>query len=754
MKYGMRFIIVFGVFILMSALNAFAETPSSADWTKTVGGWSMKFHPDTATLVCKHTASSAEVSGSLSFQITNEAGKEESWQAVPPRDSVKDRLALLDCSGNVQGYVTFSGSGDSLAIQPIHRSAQNYRGTLKYDASARLGDQTFACRTQPLQGGRVVQMASGNADSRLNDSLFDLTTDTALRFRGNTVRIMSHPKEDGQIEFKAMCTASIHDPAHSSIELKITQHYYRDHYVPYYRPIDKKRCPVAPTGWMSWNVYFDTAGEKENLEEARVAAKFLKPYGMDIFSIESWQDNSPELPVSKFYNLTLRPDPNKFPSGMKWLADEIRKLGFKPGIWTVPFGTGDQAFYEAHKEWFLHEPDEKPMQNWCGLFVLDPSQEAVRQHMEETHRIMSQEWGYEYFKIDGMSGRNAGYSAHFYERSNVREAFKQPCEDPFRLCVEALRRGIGPDRIWLACQGHYTGPEIGFADAGRIGADIVAHRRPPDWNNYSNQARTTLNQLFVNNIIWYGDPDTLLVGPANSLETVRLAATVVALTGQAMFAGDKLGELPPDRMRLLQQCLPVCDIRPLDLFPIFDMLPVWDLKIQRAFGTWDVVSLFNWDEKEAEIQVSLQELGLDADQDYLVYDCWNRTLQRGVRGQLSAKAPGHGNALLAVYPDTGHPQLVYSDRHIAQGGVGLEEIQWDGTAKTLSGVVSLVQNDPTELIITMPEDLVLASSRVAEGIDIFKNSENGLMTVRLEKNEPNATSDTVHWEFLFRVMQE
>ncbi len=729
----------------MSSLNLLAETPSSTPWEKITDGWHVEFDPDTVMLVCNHPITGAEVGGKLSFYAVREDGKEEAWQVALPRDSVKERLALLDPAGNIQGYVTFGGSGDSLVIHALHRAAQNYRGMLKFDAIARLGEQAFACRTQPLPGGRVVQMASGHADSRLNDSLFDMTSDTALRFQGTSCTITSLPKENDTILFQVVCTAAIHEPSQSSIALDLTRHYYRDHYVPYYRPIDKKRCPVAPTGWMSWNVYFDTAGEKENLEEARVAAKFLKPYGMDIFSIESWQDNSPELPVSKFHNLTLRPDPNKFPSGMKWLADEIRKLGFKPGIWTVPFGTGDRAFYEAHKEWFLHEPDGRPMQNWCGLYVLDPSQEAVRQHMEETHRIMSQEWGYEYFKIDGMSGRNAGYSAHFYERSNVRAAFKQPCEDPFRLCVEALRRGIGPDRIWLACQGHYTGPEIGFADAGRIGADIVAHRRPPDWNNFSNQAGTTLNQLFVNNIIWYGDPDTLLVGPANALETVRLAATVVALTGQAMFAGDKLGELPPDRMRLLQQCLPVCDVRPLDLFPIFDLLPVWDLKIWRPFGTWDVISLFNWNAQEAELKVEFSELGLDAAQTYLVYDCWNRVLHRDVRGQMSAKVPGHGNALLAVYADTGHPQLVYSSRHLAQGGIGLEQLQWDATAKTLSGVAHLVGTDPTELVVAVPEGFVFTSASVTGGITFNIGNENAVIRLEIQGSE----SEIAHWSIRF-----
>jgi Alpha galactosidase C-terminal beta sandwich domain/Melibiase len=518
--------------------------------------------------------------------------------------------------------------------------------------------------------------------------------------------------------FDVILTALPAAPDRAAITINLVRDYYRAQYVPYYKPIDRKRCPEAPTGWMSWNVYFDTAGEKENLEEARVAAQFLKPFGMKIFSIESWQDNSPALPVSKFHNLTLRPDPHKFPSGMKWLADQIRALGFIPGIWTVPFGTGDAAFYAAHKEWFLHGPDGRPRQNWCGLYLLDPSQAAVRQQMEDTHRVMSRDWGYQYFKIDGMSGRNEGYSAHFYERADVRAAFREPVDDPFRRCVEALRRGIGPDRIMLACQGHYTGPEVGLADAGRIGADIVAPNHPPGWNNYANQARATLNQLFVNNIVWYGDPDTLLVGTANPIETVRLAASVVALTGQAMFAGDKLGELPPERMSLLQQCLPVCDIRPLDLFPILDLLPVWDLKIRRPFGAWDVVSLFNWEEKPREVSVRFEELGLKATWAYLVYDCWNQKLIGPVRSVLRAEVPGHGNALLAVYPDLGRPQVVFSGRHLAQGGVDLEQIAWDAGERRLSGVIGLVENQPTRIAVTLPGGFSLQSAQCAGGAKI------------------------------------
>jgi alpha galactosidase C-like protein len=711
-----------------------------------LGGWQIEFYPIQQSLKCEHKASGAIVAGKLRFLVEGDAGN-VGWIIVPPRDSVKNRLAILDNKDDVQGYLTFWGTGDTLRITPAHRAAQNYRGTLTWEPTARLGRDSFACRTRTRAGSQVVQMASGQADSTLNDSLFDVATDTALHMAGSNVGITFRTEEEGFQYFDVSLSAMPHASEGTAITLEIQPDYYRSRYVPYYKPINKERCPSPPTGWMSWNVYFDTAGEKENLDEARMAAKHLQPFGLEIWHIESWQDNSAELPVSKFHNLTLRPFAEQFPHGMKWLADEIRKLGFKPGIWTVPFGTGDDAYYAEHKEWFLHAPDGKPVRNWCGKYVVDPSQEAVRQHMEETHRIMSEDWGYEYFKIDGMSGRSHSYCAHLYEREDVQALFKEPCEDPFKLCVEALRRGMGPDRIWLACQGHYTGPEVGLADAGRLGADIVAHNRAPDWNNYSSQARTTLNQLFVNNIVWYGDPDTLLVGSANPLELVRLATSVVGLSGQMMFAGDKLAELSPERMRLLQQCLPVCDIRPLDLFPIFDMLPIWDLKVSRPYGQWDVVSLFNWGDKPTDMALRFEDLGLKADASYVVYDAWNQVCRGVHSGSFTMPVPARGNALLAVHPDTGHPQFLSTDRHITQGGTSLEDCEWDEKTNTLTGRIALVGGHPTTVTVYVPKDFAVASA-AANGatMEANKKGEDGTFTITLRRE----TSGTAGWSLRFK----
>ena len=292
-----------------------------------------------------------------------------------------------------------------------------------------------------------------------------------------------------------------------------------------------------------------------------------------------------------------------------------------------------------------------------------------------------------------------------------------------------MREGIGPDRIWLACQGHYTGPEIAFCDAGRLGADIVSVNKPPDWHNYTNQARLSLNQLFVNNIIWYNDPDTLMVTDANPLNHARIAAAVIALPGQLLFSGDKLSALSPARMRLLQQCLPVLDVYPRDLYPIYRMLPLWDLRIRRDFGAWDVLSAFNWEDAEQTLSVSFEELGLDGGA-YVAYDVWNKTLI-GDEKAFSVRLPGQSNALFALHPKRAHPQWLASDRHLSQGGVDITGVRWEATSKTLSGVVDLVAGFPTRLTFYTPQPFHLKEITLPEGVSFRQLAAATLLEIEL-----------------------
>lgn len=704
-----------------------------------LGNWSLTFNEADARLELAHAAGEVRVSGTLGFDAGGKA-----WRVAAPRDAVRTRLALVDDKGDVQGYLAFVDNGDRLEVLAYHRTAQNYSGELRFDGEVAFTPGSFACRTEASKASRVLQLASGPVDSALNDTVFDPQLDRALLFRAAWRRLATK----GPGAYGVSLRGRIEEASEAVWTLTLERDYYRRRYVPYYQPIDRTRCPSPPTGWMSWNTYFDTATAADNLAEARIGQAQLQPFGMEYWSIESWQDNSDRLPVSAFDNLSLTPNPRQFPEGMKKLADDIRALGFRPGLWTAPFGTGSDAFYAAHKGWFLHDAEGKPIPTWNGKYTIDPSQPEVIDHLREIHRIASREWGYAFFKIDGMSGRNRGYCAHFFERPEIRARFKDPsCPNPFERCVNAFREGIGPDRVFLACQGHFTGAEAAVADASRTGADIVHPNQPPKWANLLSQARCTLNQVFAHNIVFYADPDTLLVGEALGIEQARLATTVVALPGQMMFAGDKLGGLPPERMKLLQQALPVCDVRPLDLYPVFRLLPVWNLKVARPFASWDVVALFNWEEGAARVGFDFAELGLDPETSYAVYEFWTGVCHGARSGRFELEVPGRGTRLLAVHRAAPHPQFLSSDRHITQGGVELQALAWDAASKALSGTVAAVKGFPLTLRFRVPEGYALDAARAGGGASCAAAAETpGVLAVTLTAPATGPVPFALSWK--------
>ena len=663
--------------------------------------WSVGFEPDEGLLTLRHRRSGCVVEGRLSVRVDG-----QEWSVLEAMDAVTSRLAIVSPTCSVQGYLTFALDGGRIEIRGIHRTAQFYDGVVEFGGTVSM-DGAFACRVKPPKENHVVHLGSGLADSLTNDALFDRENDCCLAFSGAEALSLKTLCEG---RFALTFMLPMRHAGQAGVTIDLIEHYYRDRYVPYYQPIDRKRCPSPPTGWMSWNVYFDQAGAEENLAEARIGARELKPFGMEFWSIESWQADSDRLPVSSFDNLSLKSHKTQFPEGMAKLADDIRGLGFRPGIWVAPFGTGCREFYETHKEWFLHGDDGKPLETWNGIYTIDPSNDEALAYLREMLRVMSQEWGYEFFKIDGMSGRGPGYCAHFYERPEVRACFKNPgCPNPFERCVKAFREGIGPDRVFLACQGHCTGPEAEVADASRIGGDIVSPNAASSWSNILSQARATLNQLFVHNIVFFMDPDTLLVGDYHTLEEARVTATVVALPGQMMFAGDRLAELSSERMRLLQQSLPVCDVHPMDLYPVFEMSSVWDLKVRRSFGEWDVVALFNWNDEEAEIGFGFDELGLERSKSFAVHEFWTDKFMGIHDGDFRMAVPSHAVRLLVVHEAQGRPQFLSSDRHQTQGAVDLEDLSWDSAAMTLTGAVRLVGGHPTRLSFLIPHGFMFNS---------------------------------------------
>lgn len=600
------------------------------------------------------------------FTLERAPGAREKLRLVPcPEGFPAARRAFMSARGEVCGYLTEQrdGAWRNVCIHQVGSGGAkpSLCGRFELVADVVCATDAIPCRVRAPAGARVFTCATPGADTRLNDALFLREADTLVEFRA-TGRVAVETRAPGR--FRVVLSGE----NDGDFSVRVTRNYFRDRNMPHYRAIDRRRAPRAPTGWMAWNIYFDQATAEDNLREARAAARLLKPYGLEYWSIESWQGNSDVLPVAAFHNLDLSCNAHQFPQGMKAVADEIRALGFKPGLWIVPWGTGNRAFYEAHRDWFVHEPNGQPLRAWPGRYILDITNDAAYEHVKRMIRTYAEDWGYDFFKIDGM-GAGFGYPSLQLMRPAIRASLAQPgLKDPVYRWTRMFREAMGEGRFFLACGAAPTAPGIADCDATRIGGDIVHPNKPVAWANVLNQARMSLRRYYHHNIVAWNDPDTLMTDPkALTLEEARVTTTVVGLPGQVMFAGDKIAELPPERLALVRADLPVADTRPTELRPVNDLRPVWNLAVKTPYQAWNVVALFNWGEEDAEIGFDFAELGLDPARTYAVYETWTDAWQGFRSGAFAMTVPRHAVRLLVVHPKADRPILLSSDRHITRG---------------------------------------------------------------------------------------
>ena len=123
--------------------------------------------------------------------------------------------------------------------------------------------------------------------------------------------------------------------------------------------IQNARTRSIVNGWCSWFYTLANVTEEEVLLNTAFAAKHLKPFGLEYIQIDEgfqrwhgdWEGNE------------------RFPHGMKWLAERIKEHGFKPGLWIAPYVISEPTdVFQKHPEWLLKNADGTPKRvgNWPG----------------------------------------------------------------------------------------------------------------------------------------------------------------------------------------------------------------------------------------------------------------------------------------------------------------------------------------------------------------------------------------------------
>lgn len=502
---------------------------------------------------------------------------------------------------------------------------------------------------------------------------------------------------------------------------------------------DAHRVRLGPVinGWCNWFYDHANTSEAEVLANAEFAARHLKPYGLEWIQIDDgyqrafsdWEGNG------------------KFPHGMKWLAQKIRALGLKPGLWIAPYVVSEGSdIHRQHPDWLIRDLDGSIRH--CGdrgptkLYGLDISVPAAAEWLRGLVHQITNDWGYDFIKTDFVEWTLL--AADRYHDASLSRA------QAYRRGAQLIREAMGPTRHLLDC-----GPAqvaVGLCDSTRIELDQPFLTWEQYTAYFNSNAPAMAKRYYFHRRTWINDADHLGVALLTPSQAVA-AASIIALSGGTMISGDRLTELDGQRLEIIRKVFPSCGMaaRPIDLFER-DKPEIFALPVKTPFEEWMVVGLFNYEQGGAvQKQVSLASLGLDAGQPWLAFDFWQQRMLGPVRGVLGALVPAASVVLVALRRDRGVPQVISTDRHFTQGGVELRKVEWNAGSQLLSGTSLGGSGTAHNVYVYVPpgHELAQDSPELPHDFDDYSVMlrPDGLIRVHLKFA---ADAQPIHWRLQFK----
>jgi alpha-galactosidase len=304
------------------------------------------------------------------------------------------------------------------------------------------------------------------------------------------------------------------------------------------------------TGWTSWYNYYTKITQDIILENLEAFSDRKIP--INIFQI----DDGYQRAVGDWLCIN-----EKFPKGMKYIADRIKKSGYKSGIWLAPFVCEKISnIFKNHKEWIARDENGRLIPagfnpGWSGRFyVLDIYNEEFRQYLKEVFNVVINQWGYDMVKLDFL------YAAALIKRKDKTRG-QIMCE-----AVRFLRELVG-DKIILGC-GVPLGACFGVFDYCRIGSDVALK-----WEdnilksiNYRERVSTinslisTIGRRHLNGNAFYNDPDVFILRNENNKLNFEQRYTLFMINlifGGLVFTSDNINNYSHEELDLYLSIFPI-----------------------------------------------------------------------------------------------------------------------------------------------------------------------------------------------------
>lgn len=597
------------------------------------------------------------------------------------------------------------------------------------------GEEPYLCRIEPGKYENVVQARLGPVTSLLCNCIFDKWNDRVLRLK-SWGELFINPLDEKRFKVEAGITTQF-GVIPEILSSEVIENYIKGYLgMPYYEPYNLNNHPRPPAGWCSWYYYGKNITEEDVIENTNWLAKYLKPYGLEYIQLDDGYQGETWLDWN-----------DKFPRGGKWLAEYIRSKGLKPGIWLLPqaIGKTDTKLLKEKSHWFIRTPDGEVFRGFARYPYVDPTNpEVIEQWIKKTMKTLANEWGFEYFKLDGQGEMHQWYALC---RESLYDKSLTP-DEVYRKFLKIIRDVIGPKRIILICATQWRA--MGYGDTCRTGTDVQPHKLKEGVACFLNALRATFSNYWMHTIAWYCDPDVIMVRTELPYDAAKVWVSLLGLSGQVLMVSDKMTELPKERVELLKRILPPLPIKPMDLFPRNPEPPypqIWDLKIATKWGKWDIVGVFRWfDSDPEEVKITHEVLGLPKGR-YVVYEVWEKKFLGELGEGITIRLKPQSCKVLCIRPFTRIPLFIGTNRHITQGYVDIINLEWSNDGRKVIGESEIIGNDPYEIrfLVKWNNKEYSCEEIIAENVSAEERYEGNLLVVTLKSNR----SCRVKWGIRF-----
>ena len=307
-------------------------------------------------------------------------------------------------------------------------------------------------------------------------------------------------------------------------------------------------------GSNNWYYAYGKSSHEEIVADTKLVAEMCKGLPNIPYMVidDGWQPNPTDAPWDI--------GNERFPD-MKGLADEMRKLGTRPGIWVRYLVNGkdnEQRKIEKPEYWYL-ERNKK---------VFDPSHPEVLEYVAEITETLTKKWGYELIKHDFSTFDIFGWwgfdmqLAVTYGGWSFYDKTKTSAEIVKNFYKVVKDNSNGAVIIGCNCIGHLC---AGLHQLNRTGDDTSGF----EWSRTAKMGVNTLAfRNAQNGAFFMADADCVGITGAISWKQNREWLTALSRSGSPLFVSCKPGVLNDEELNELREAYRVASYQADEFIPL------------------------------------------------------------------------------------------------------------------------------------------------------------------------------------------